>query len=192
MLHDEIAQDIERLHADRAAMVRERDYQSDEVMRLRAERDAVAQQLVGLREAFAAAVLQVVRTVGEAPLGTPAPAPAVAAPQAPAAPAPAPAPAQVSAEGEVRLVITPVASFSNLVDLERRLQGFAGIRSVYVRDFRASVATLALNITAAMPLQDLADTLAREVGATVDRVAEGVIELKAKPAASGATRALAG
>lgn len=194
-LRSDIAEDIERLRAERTAMARERDYQSDEVMRLRAERDAVAQQLVGLREAFAAALQQLVRTVAQAPVGTPIPAAAepaaAAAPAAPPIPA-APAAPMTAAEGELRLVIAPVASFSALLDVERRLQGFAGIRSVYVRDFRAGTATLTLNVAGVGSLQDLADTLAREVGATVERVAEGVIELKAKPAASDTSQKLTG
>lgn len=196
-LRRELAEDIERLRAERAAMARERDYQSEEVTRVRAERDAVAQQLVGLREAFAAALHQVVRTVAQPPLGAPvlAEAPAVR-PEAPPPPAPAPeaaAAAQLTEQSEVRVLVSPIASFSGLVDLERRLQGFAGIRSVYVRDFRAGVATLSCNVAKAMSMQDLADMLARELDATIERVAEGVIELKAKAEdAKAGARATAG
>lgn len=191
-LRRELGADIERLRAERAAMVRERDYQSEEVVRLRAERDAVAQQLLALREAFAATLQQVVRTVAQPPVAAPAAevalpvtAPAPAAEAVPAAP-------QVTEQSEVRVLVSPVDSFSGLVDLERRLQGFGGIRTVYVRDFRGGVATLGCNVTKAMPLQDLADMLARELAASVERVADGVIELKIKEDAKGAIRATVG
>ncbi|MDO8562303.1 MAG: hypothetical protein Q7S25_00505, partial [Candidatus Limnocylindria bacterium] len=156
------------------------------VTHLRGERDAVAQQLVGLREAFAAAVQQLVRTVAQAPLGATLPLEAATAAQ-PATPAAAPAEApepaaRLTAESEVRLVVSPVASFSGLVDLERRLHGFASIRSVYVKDFRAGVATLACNAATATSMQDLADMLARELDASIERVADGVIELRARAA----------
>lgn len=190
ILRRELVEDIERLRAERASMVRERDFQSDAVTHLRGERDAVAQQLVGLREAFAAAVQQLVRTVAQAPLGASLPLEVTTAAQpatpaaAPAeAPEPAvPAAARLTAESEVRLVVSPVASFSGLVDLERRLQGFASIRSVYVKDFRAGVATLACNAATATSMQDLADMLARELDASIERVADGVIELRARAA----------
>lgn len=191
-LRRELVAEIERLQSERQAMVRERDYQTEEVMRLRAERDAVAQQLAALREAFAATLQQVVRTVAQPPAAPAAEAAAtVAAPQPAAEAAPAAAP-QVTEQSEVRVLVSPVDSFSGLVDLERRLQGFAGIRTVYVRDFRGGVATLGCNVTKAMPLQNLSDMLARELGAAVERVAEGVIELKIKEDAKGAVRATAG
>lgn len=172
----ELIDDVERLRQQRGEMIKERDYQADEVRRLRAERDAVAQQLAGLREAFAAALQQLVRAVGQ-PGAAPVAASAAAPAPAPAAPA---APAQVAAESEVRLVISPVPSFSELVQVERGLHGFAGIRSVYVRDYRSGIATLICNVTVAMSMQDLADTLARELDCAVERVAEGVIELKVR------------
>lgn len=174
---DDILADIERLRADRAEMIRERDFQADEVRRLRAERDAVAQQLAGLRDAFAATLQQLVHAVG--PPGT---ALTLAAP-APAAPAPAPPTAAsitriVAADAEVRVVVSPIPSFSALVRLEAQLQASPGIRSVYVRDLRSGTATLMVNVATAMPFQDLADGLARELGATIERVAEGIVELK--------------
>ena len=160
--------------------------------RLRGERDAVAQQIVGLREAFTAAVQQLVRTVAQTPFGTvPVVADAPAQPVASAAaPEPQPAAAQLTTDSELRLVISPVASFSALVDLEARLQGFASIRSVYVKDFRAGVATLACNVAGVMSMQDLADMLARELAASIERVADGVIELRT--AAAGGQRQLSG
>jgi len=172
---DDILADIERLRADRAEMIRERDFQADEVRRLRAERDAVAQQLAGLRDAFAATLQQLVHAVG-----APGTAPTLAAP-APTAPAPAPAASItriVAADAEVRVVVSPIPSFSALVGLEAQLQASPGIRSVYVRDLRSGTATLIVNVATAMPFQDLADGLARELGATIERVAEGIIELK--------------
>lgn len=173
---DDIAADIDRLRADRAEMIRERDFQAEEVRRLRAERDAVAQQLAGLRDAFAATLQQLVHAVG-AP-GT-APALAPAAPAAPAPPQPAATVTRiVSPDSEVRVIVSPVASFSDLVRLEGQLGGTPGIRSVYVRDLRNDTATLIVNVATAMSLQDLADGLAGDLGASIERVADGILELK--------------
>lgn len=173
---DDVVADIERLKLDRAEMIRERDFQADEVRRLRAERDAVAQQLAGLRDAFAATLQQLVRAVGQpgtAPIAA-APAPAAAPPAQPAASVTR----VVSPDSEVRVLISPVASFSGLVRLEEQLRGAPAIRSLYVRDLRNGIATLIVNVATAMPLQDLADGLARDLGASVERLADGLVELK--------------
>ena len=98
-------------------------------------------------------------------------APASSAPQ-PAAPMPAPqpAPAPVAAEpsreqwataatepvGEVQVVLSPISSFPRLVELERRLQGMPVVRTVYARDFRNGVATLAIGLRHPMTVDEFA------------------------------------
>ena len=94
-------------------------------------------------------------------------APAAAAPPA-AAPAPAPAqppaapPAQTYAPpatesiGEVQVVLSPISSFPRLVELERRLQGMPVVRTVYARDFRNGVATLAIGLRHPMTVDEFA------------------------------------
>ena len=91
-------------------------------------------------------------------------APAVAAPIA-AAPAP-----QVAAEpaaepwvaapteavGEIQVVLSPISSFPRLVELERRLQGMPVVRTVYARDFRNGVATLAIGLRHPMTVDEFA------------------------------------
>jgi hypothetical protein len=97
-----------------------------------------------------------------------------AAPAPPAAPAPTPAPlptpAPVAAEpareqwvaapsepiGEVQVVLSPISSFPRLVELERRLQGMSVVRTVYARDFRNGVATLAIGLRHAMTVDEFA------------------------------------
>ena len=83
-----------------------------------------------------------------APAAAPAPAPEAAAPVRPAAPA--------EPVGEVQLVLSPIASFPRLVELERRLQGMPAVRTVYARDFRNGVATLAIGLRQPMTVQDFA------------------------------------
>ncbi|HEX9495665.1 MAG TPA: hypothetical protein VGA38_07885, partial [Candidatus Limnocylindria bacterium] len=72
---------------------------------------------------------------------------------APAAPLPAPS---TEAVGEVQLVLSPIASFPRLVELERRLQGMAVVRTVYARDFRNGVATLAIGLRHPMTVDEFA------------------------------------
>ena len=87
----------------------------------------------------------------------PPPQPAAAAPEA----APAPAWPAVAAEpvGEVQLVLSPIASFPRLVELERRLQGMPVVRTVYARDFRNGVATLAIGLRHPMTVQEFASAV---------------------------------
>lgn len=84
-----------------------------------------------------------------AQLGTP-PAPA-----APAAP-PEALGAETEPVGEVQLVLSPIASFPRLVEVERRLQGLPIVRTVYARDFRNGVATLAIGLRHPMSVQEFA------------------------------------
>jgi len=51
---------------------------------------------------------------------------------------------------DISVVLSPVASFARLVDLERRIQTLPIVRSLYVRDFRGGVATLAVGLRSAM------------------------------------------
>jgi hypothetical protein len=98
-------------------------------------------------------------------------APAPSAPQQAAPmPAPQPAPAPVAAEpareqwataatepvGEVQVVLSPISSFPRLVELERRLQGMPVVRTVYARDFRNGVATLAIGLRHPMTVDEFA------------------------------------
>jgi len=99
-------------------------------------------------------------------------APAASVPQAQpqqAAPMPSP-PAPVAAEpqreqwapaatepvGEVQVVLSPISSFPRLVELERRLQGMPVVRTVYARDFRNGVATLAIGLRHPMTVDEFA------------------------------------
>lgn len=97
-------------------------------------------------------------------------APAPVAPAAAPTPTPAPASAPVSAEppreqwvaapsepiGEVQVVLSPISSFPRLVELERRLQGMPVVRTVYARDFRNGVATLAIGLRHPMTVDEFA------------------------------------
>jgi hypothetical protein len=100
----------------------------------------------------------------------PAPAPA-AEPQPPAAEAQAapravPEPAREWAApsepvGEVQVVLSPISSFPRLVELERRLQGMSAVRTVYARDFRNGVATLAIGLRNPMTVDEFATAVTR-------------------------------
>ena len=86
----------------------------------------------------------------------------------PAAPAPAPEPAAAEPAreqwvaapsepiGEVQVVLSPISSFPRLVELERRLQGIPVVRTVYARDFRNGVATLAIGLRHPMTVDEFA------------------------------------
>jgi outer membrane murein-binding lipoprotein Lpp len=106
----------------------------------------------------------VVEDVDVAPAASaPMPAPQQAAPmQAPAAPAAAEpareqwATAATEPVGEVQVVLSPISSFPRLVELERRLQGMPVVRTVYARDFRNGVATLAIGLRHPMTVDEFA------------------------------------
>jgi hypothetical protein len=126
---------------------------------------------------------EVVEDVDVAPAPpTPARAPAMAAPVMPApvpaapvtqqqAPAPAPAAAPAAAPepgpsstepvGEIQIVLSPISSFPRLVELERRLQGMPVVRTVYARDFRNGVATLAIGLRHPMTVDEFAGSVTK-------------------------------
>lgn len=97
----------------------------------------------------------------------PAPAPVPAPQQA----APAPAAAEPAREqwvaapsepvGEVQVVLSPISSFPRLVELERRLQGMPVVRTVYARDFRNGVATLAIGLRHPMTVDEFATAVTK-------------------------------
>ncbi|MGH2498591.1 MAG: hypothetical protein ACRDF0_00630, partial [Candidatus Limnocylindria bacterium] len=61
---------------------------------------------------------------------------------------------------DLELVVSPVDSFPQLVELERKIQSLAGVRTIYVRDFRSGVATLAVGLRS----PQTTDEFARELG----------------------------
>jgi hypothetical protein len=111
--------------------------------------------------------IEVVEDVDVAPAApAPAPPPAAAAPAAqPEAPvptpAPAPEPAATEAVGEIQIVLSPISSFPRLVELERRLQGMPVVRTVYARDFRNGVATLAIGLRHPMTVDEFAGSVTK-------------------------------
>ena len=101
-------------------------------------------------------------------------APAAAAPPpTPVQPAPQPAPRAVPEPareewvtptepiGEVQVVLSPISSFPRLVELERRMQGMPAVRTVYARDFRNGVATLAIGLRNPMTIDEFAAAVTR-------------------------------
>jgi hypothetical protein len=97
-----------------------------------------------------------------APMSAPQPAVQQAAPMhAPPAPPAEPAREQWATTatepvGEVQVVLSPISSFPRLVELERRLQGMPLVRTVYARDFRNGVATLAIGLRHPMTVDEFA------------------------------------
>lgn len=85
-----------------------------------------------------------------------APAPAPQPQSAPAQPAQTYAPPATEPIGEVQVVLSPISSFPRLVELERRLQGMSVVRTVYARDFRNGVATLAIGLRHPMTVDEFA------------------------------------
>ena len=61
---------------------------------------------------------------------------------------------------DIQLVLSPVPSFPRLVEIERRIQSLPVVRTLYVRDFRAGAATLAVALRAAMTPEEFASILA--------------------------------
>lgn len=109
----------------------------------------------------------VVEDVDVAPAAT---TPQSAPPQPAAMSEPGSAPTPVAAEpareqwsaaatepvGEIQVVLSPISSFPRLVELERRLQGMPVVRTVYARDFRNGVATLAIGLRHPMTVDEFA------------------------------------
>ena len=105
----------------------------------------------------------VVEDVDVAPApATPQPAPPQppqATPELPTAAEPAREPWAAPATepvGEVQVVLSPISSFPRLVELERRMQGMPVVRTVYARDFRNGVATLAIGLRHPMTVDEFA------------------------------------
>lgn len=99
-------------------------------------------------------------------------APPASAPAQIPGPVPEPAPHAVEAQreewvtpsepiGEVQVVLSPISSFPRLVELERRLQGMPAVRTVYARDFRNGVATLAIGLRNPMTVGEFAAAVTR-------------------------------
>ena len=57
-------------------------------------------------------------------------------------------------------MLSPVPSFARLVDIERRIQSLAQVRTLYVRDFRGGVATLAVGLRIPMLVDELWSAIA--------------------------------
>jgi len=73
------------------------------------------------------------------------------------------APARVeaaSATSDIQLVLSPIGSFPRLVEIERHIQALPVVRTLYVRDFRGGVATLAVALRSSMTPEDFAGMLA--------------------------------
>jgi hypothetical protein len=110
-----------------------------------------------------------------------------AAPAAePAAPAEQWPGAATEPVGEIQLVLSPIASFPRLVELERRLQGMPVVRTVYARDFRNGVATLAIGLRHPMTVGEFASAVTSlEYPRSRVLSATGfVLELRIEPEAS--------
>jgi len=107
----------------------------------------------------------VVEDVDVAPAAAPAAPPIVAAPAPQAAPEPAAAEPWAAAPtepvGEIQVVLSPISSFPRLVELERRLQGMPVVRTVYARDFRNGVATLAIGLRHPMTVDEFATSVTK-------------------------------
>ena len=99
------------------------------------------------------------------PIAAPAPPPIDAS--APPAPRAVPEPAReewvrpTEPVGEIQIVLSPISSFPRLVELERRLQGMPAVRTVYARDFRNGVATLAIGLRNPMTVDEFAAAVTR-------------------------------
>jgi hypothetical protein len=65
-----------------------------------------------------------------------------------------------SPTSDIQLVLSPVPSFPRLVEIERRIQSLPVVRTLYVRDFRAGAATLAVSLRSAMTPEEFASILA--------------------------------
>lgn len=61
---------------------------------------------------------------------------------------------------DIQLVLSPVPSFPRLVEIERHIQSLPAVRTLYVRDFRVGVATLAVSLRAPMTAEEVSAMLA--------------------------------
>lgn len=60
---------------------------------------------------------------------------------------------------EIQLVLAPIPSFPRLVEIERRIQSLSAVRTLYVRDFRGGVATLAVGLRQPLTSAEFATAL---------------------------------
>lgn len=60
---------------------------------------------------------------------------------------------------EVQLVLSPIPSFPRLEEIERRIQSLPSVRTLYVRDFRGGVATLAVRLRQPLASSEFAAAL---------------------------------
>ncbi len=119
------------------------------------------------------AIVEDIEVAPAAAAPSPAPVPQPGPAPAPIAAAPLPAPRAVPQPtreewvtpsepiGEVQVVLSPISSFPRLVELERRLQGMPAVRTVYARDFRNGVATLAIGLRNPMTVDEFAAAVTR-------------------------------
>ena len=73
------------------------------------------------------------------------------------------APSRVEAASptsDIQLVLSPIGSFPRLVEIERHIQALPVVRTLYVRDFRAGVATLSVALRSSMTPEEFAGMLA--------------------------------
>jgi hypothetical protein len=61
---------------------------------------------------------------------------------------------------DILVVLSPIASFPRLVEIERHIQSLPAVRTLYVRDFRGGSATLAVALRSAMTPEEFAGMLA--------------------------------
>jgi hypothetical protein len=64
-----------------------------------------------------------------------------------------------SPTSDIQLVLSPVASFPRLVEIERQIQALDVVRTLYVRDFRGGAATLAVALRSSMTPEEFAGLL---------------------------------
>ncbi|MDQ2953220.1 MAG: hypothetical protein M3R54_13260 [Chloroflexota bacterium] len=57
-------------------------------------------------------------------------------------------------------MLSPVATFPRLVEIERHIQSITVVRTLYVRDFRGGTATLAVTLRSPMTPEEFAGMLA--------------------------------
>jgi hypothetical protein len=64
-----------------------------------------------------------------------------------------------SPTSDIQLMLSPVASFPRLVEIERQIQALPVVRTLYVRDFRGGAATLAIALRSSMTPEEFAGLL---------------------------------
>ncbi len=77
-------------------------------------------------------------------------------------------------------MLSPIPSFPRLVEIERRIQSLPGVRTLYVRDFRNGVATLAVGLRSAMTGEEFASAVQTLDGARfqLENVTRNSVELR--------------